>query len=100
MTRFYRLAFALAVVVAAANPRAAAAASLLIDSNGILIGATGVQVGGNSYDVSFVDGSCVTLFSGCERQATSISSSRLMPSPPPRRSWTRCSACNSTSILI
>lgn len=38
-------------------------------SGGILTGATGVSVGGVLYDVSFVDGSCVVLFSGCNSDA-------------------------------
>ena len=66
MSRVCRFALTLAVLMAAASPRAAAAASLIIDNNGILTGATGVQVGGNSYDLTFLDGSCVTLFSGCD----------------------------------
>ena len=41
------------------------AADLTVDSNGILTGATGVNVGGTLYDVSFLDGTCVALFSGC-----------------------------------
>lgn len=38
----------------------------LVDGNGILTGATGIEVGGNIYDVSFVDGTCVALFAGCD----------------------------------
>jgi hypothetical protein len=36
-------------------------------SGGELIGAFDVSVGGNLYDVIFEDGTCVTLFSGCDR---------------------------------
>ena len=43
-----------------------AAAILLVNSNGILTGATGVNVGGKLYDVEFVDGTCVALFNGCD----------------------------------
>jgi hypothetical protein len=39
---------------------------LRIDANGVLTGAEGVEVGGTLYDVKFVDGSCVDLFSGCD----------------------------------
>jgi hypothetical protein len=35
-------------------------------SGGNLIGATGVSVGGVSYDVSFLDGTCVSIFNGCD----------------------------------
>lgn len=35
-------------------------------SGGILTGATGVDVGGILYNVSFVDGTCAALFSGCD----------------------------------
>jgi hypothetical protein len=48
---------------------AASAATLIVDSNGILTGATGVNVGGTLYDVEFVDGSCIALFDGCDRFA-------------------------------
>ena len=33
---------------------------------GILHGASGVDVGGSLYDVTFVDGTCIALFSGCD----------------------------------
>jgi hypothetical protein len=39
---------------------------LQVDANGILTGATGVDVAGTLYDVRFVDGSCISLFSGCD----------------------------------
>ncbi|MGE0592418.1 MAG: PEP-CTERM sorting domain-containing protein [Vicinamibacterales bacterium] len=47
-------------------------ASLVIDHTGVtpeLLGATGVSVNGMLYDVTFVDGSCVGLFSGCDAPA-------------------------------
>ncbi len=34
-------------------------------SNGQLMGATGITVGSNVYDVSFVDDSCINIFDGC-----------------------------------
>lgn len=43
-----------------------AAAVLQIDANGILTGATGVDVGGSLFDVEFRDGTCQALFSGCD----------------------------------
>lgn len=44
----------------------ATAATLNVDGTGQLIGATGVDVGGTLYDVAFVEGTCVSLFSGCD----------------------------------
>lgn len=45
------------------------AALLQIDSNGILMGAKGVLVEGAYYDVTFADGSCISLFSGCNQSS-------------------------------
>ncbi len=47
----------------------AGAATRLTDVNGQLTGATGVTVGGATYDVAFVDGSCIDLFDGCDEAA-------------------------------
>lgn len=44
----------------------ASAAVLLVDGNGELTGANGVDVGGTLYDVRFVDGTCSSVFSGCD----------------------------------
>lgn len=41
-------------------------ATLLVDAGGQLTGATGVNVSGTLYDVSFQDGSCIETFSGCD----------------------------------
>ncbi|SFQ95662.1 VPLPA-CTERM sorting domain-containing protein [Poseidonocella sedimentorum] len=40
-------------------------AATLIVSSGKLTGATGVDVGGTLYDVTFADGSCASLYGGC-----------------------------------
>ncbi|MFQ5598481.1 MAG: hypothetical protein ACE5GK_10575 [Nitrospiria bacterium] len=45
---------------------AMAEVSLLIDDTGQLTGATGVVVGADTFDVSFLDGLCMDLFSGCD----------------------------------
>ena len=42
------------------------AAEPLIDKHGQLIGALGVQVGDDYYDVEFIDGSCAAVFDGCD----------------------------------
>ena len=43
-----------------------AAPILQLNGGGYLIGATGVEVSGTLYDVEFIDGSCIGLFSGCD----------------------------------
>lgn len=43
-------------------------AAQLVISEGNLIGATGVQVGQTLYNVSFIDGSCIDIFTGCNQQ--------------------------------
>ena len=53
-------------------PRASTAAPVLQINAGILTGALNVDVGGSLYDVEFLDGSCVTLFSGCDEAADFI----------------------------
>jgi hypothetical protein len=42
------------------------AATLNIDVNGKLVGASGVNVGGTLYSVQFMEGTCISLFSGCD----------------------------------
>jgi len=54
------LALGLTVTSAQASP------ILIVNGSGILTGATGVNVGGTLYDVEFVDGTCVALFTGCD----------------------------------
>lgn len=44
----------------------ASAATLTTDNSGKLTGATGINVAGTSYDVSFIDGTCASVFSGCD----------------------------------
>ena len=44
----------------------AKAATLNVDGGGILLGASGVDVGGTLYDVEFVGGSCIGLFDSCD----------------------------------
>ena len=51
------------------GPMAAPAATLHVDGNGILTGASGVNVGGTLYDVRLADGSCVSLFTDCDDAA-------------------------------
>ena len=37
-----------------------------MDGNGILLGATGVEVNGNSYTVEFVEDSCANIWGSCD----------------------------------
>ena len=48
------------------GPMAAQAVTLQINGDGILTGAADVNVGGVLYDVQFLDGSCISLFAGCD----------------------------------
>ena len=41
-------------------------ATLNVSNDGVLLGASGVDVGGTLYDVVFADGSCIQIFSGCD----------------------------------
>lgn len=47
----------------------AAAAPVLVLQGQTLAGATGVLVNGTSYDVEFVEGTCIALFTGCDAAA-------------------------------
>lgn len=62
---------AIAVAIILPFAASASAATLIVDANGELAGATGVNVGGSLYDVSFADGTCINVFSGCD-SATDI----------------------------
>lgn len=57
-------AFSLFSILAVAQP--ASAATLLVNANGQLTGATGVNVQGTLYDVSFSDESCAIVYDGCD----------------------------------
>ncbi len=58
-------AAALSLSLATVATQAAAVPVALINGAGQLTGATGVVVGAVTYNVSFVDGSCNSLFGGC-----------------------------------
>ncbi|MDN4502238.1 PEP-CTERM sorting domain-containing protein [Alteromonadaceae bacterium BrNp21-10] len=45
------------------------AQAALIVENGQLMGATGISVNGAHYDVMFLDGTCINIFSGCDEQS-------------------------------
>src|SRR4051794_24777742 len=58
------VAAASALAAALASP--AGAAGLQGNGGGQLTGATGVTLGGATYDVTFADGTCAALFGGCD----------------------------------
>jgi hypothetical protein len=58
--------FGLLAIGLLAVPTAAHAVTLHVDANGILTGASGVNVAATLYDVQFLDGSCISLFTGCD----------------------------------
>ena len=58
-------AAALSLSLATVATQAAAVPVALINGSGQLTGATGVVVGAVTYNVSFVDGTCISLFGGC-----------------------------------
>lgn len=60
----------LLAVFAAAIP--ASAVTLDVDANGQLLGASGVEVDGSFFDVEFVDGTCIEVFSGCDEASDFI----------------------------
>ena len=64
--KFRTLKRAAAGLVAIQFASAAPAAELVIDGNGELTGAAGVDVGGTLYDVEFLDGTCASVFDGCD----------------------------------
>jgi len=59
----------LAAACAFAIASQAGAAVLQVNTSGILTGATGVDVGGTLYNVTFADGSCNSLFNSCVQSA-------------------------------
>ena len=60
-----RLSLATVLVLFVCLSASANAATLNV-VGGQLVGASNVDVGGDLYDVVFTDGSCITLFSGCD----------------------------------
>jgi hypothetical protein len=54
------------LIVCMAFANAHGAPILQVDGTGKLTGATGVDIGGTLYDVEFLDGTCIALFSGCD----------------------------------
>ena len=53
---------------------------VLFDS-GKAVGITGAEVGTNTYDVSFLEGTCAEVFSGCDEQSDLTFSNAEASSP-------------------
>ena len=58
-----------AAALAFVTTPAQAGPTLLVNGSGQLIGATGVNVGGTLYDVTFSTGSCIDAYNGCDPAA-------------------------------
>jgi hypothetical protein len=58
--------FTVVVMAMLAAPRAANAAPLLVIDNNKLLGVNGLDVNGQLFNVQFVEGNCVNLFTGCD----------------------------------
>ena len=63
MRRIFAILGGIAAMLIAAP---AAAATPTVNGSGQLTGATGVTVSGSTYTVTFTDGTCAGLFSGCD----------------------------------
>ncbi|WP_282606271.1 PEP-CTERM sorting domain-containing protein [Pelagibius sp. Alg239-R121] len=74
MRKIYSLVFGgvFAMATIGLLSHAAQAAVILNTSNGQLIGAQNVDVQGTLYDVSFVDGTCIDIYSGCTDAASNF----------------------------
>jgi hypothetical protein len=70
MMNFFRtLMLGCAFVLTTVSAGSVMAATLNVDSSGsnkVLLGISGISVGGTSYDVSFMNGTCASLFDGCD----------------------------------
>ena len=64
-----RLSGAILGMALAMTASPVSAATLVLNGGGELTGARGVSVGGALYDVDFVDGTCVDLFTGCDENS-------------------------------
>lgn len=69
MNRFFSASIVVATLTAGlfATHAAQAMPVLVVNGSGILTGVNGIAVDGNSYDVAFGPGNCVTVFNGCTR---------------------------------
>ena len=63
---------------------------------GLLVGATNINVGGTLFDVDFVDGTCVALFTGCDNAVADFDfTNSATATTAGRPCWTRFSRIRS-----
>lgn len=65
----YVFTFFVGIAVPSLSSMPTQAAILVVDDTGQLTGARGVDVNGVHYDVTFIEGSCVSLFDGCDEDS-------------------------------
>lgn len=66
MKRFFHLMLAMWFGIALEAVAGVYPVELLLDGNGKLTGAKNLLIEGRSFDVSFIDGTCASVFSGCD----------------------------------
>lgn len=66
MKRFILAVVASAALLSVIRVTPAVSATLIVDGSGKLTGATDVSVLGTVYDVVFLDGTCASVFDGCD----------------------------------
>lgn len=71
---------AASVFLAALPSTPAAAAVLIVNSSGLLTGATAVEVDGSLYDVEFLDGTCTSVFGTCATSSFAFQTQALAQS--------------------
>ena len=64
-----------AMTVAGVAVAPASAAVQIVNVDGVLTGATGVSVGGSTYNVAFASGTCASAYGACEQSRFSFSTS-------------------------
>jgi hypothetical protein len=80
MKRFILAGLASAALLSAIPATPAISATLIVDASGKLTGATDVSVLGTVYDVVFLDGTCASVFNGCDdHEDFAFSNSRDAP---------------------
>ena len=66
MHRFWTASRLIALSITLFAASSAQAATITVDASGILLGATGVTVSGQMYDVAFIDGTCADAYGVCD----------------------------------
>lgn len=66
LVRVWRSTFFVVIATLCFASPSASAATLNVDGSGILLGASGIDIGGDIYNVQFVDGHCNDFWDGCD----------------------------------